>query len=184
MDIESVSGYEAAYYIGCVVFVAGKALLLAALILSDDATPAAKIEVKSTVSVLAGLSMMVFWYCDFHGMGRRPTEDQYLLLMTGWVLITAFSAGIIYYEVKDLKNRLLALAFGACLSVGAAMMFGGSIAFEVNGDNLRISSEWAIGLGVFVSSITTAISLGTNSMPKASAYDRMLVGDAEDLVNV
>ena len=93
MDIENLSGYEEAYYIGCVLFVSLKSFFLAALTLSDDSTPKAKVEVKSVISVLTGLCMMVYWYFDFHGMGRKPNETQYMLIMTGWALVTLFSAG-------------------------------------------------------------------------------------------
>merc|ERR1719295_908799 len=43
MDFENLSGYEEAYYIGCVLFVALKSFFLAALTLSDDSTPKAKL---------------------------------------------------------------------------------------------------------------------------------------------
>lgn len=178
MDIENLSGYEEAYYIGCVIFVSLKSFLLAALILSNDDSPKAKVELKSVVSVLSGVCMMGYWYFDFHGKGQRPTETQYMIIMIGWALVTLFSAGITYCEVKGLlaKNRVMAIAFGSCLSVGGALVFGGSIAYTVNGDNLKISSEWAISLSVFISCVTTAVALANTSRKsrKASfAYDMM-----------
>jgi len=185
MDFENLSGYEEAYYIGCVIFVSLKSLLLAALIMTDDATPTAKVEVKSMVSVLTGGCMLEYWYFDFHGkdQAQKPTEAQYMIIMVGWALVTLFSAGITYCEVKGLlkKNRAMAIAFGSLLSVGGALVFGGSIAYTVHGvdqnvQSLKISTEWSISAGVFISSVTTAIALAnsTKKSRKVSlSYDKM-----------
>lgn len=95
MDVETISGYEEAYYIGCLVFVSLKSFYLAALILSDSATPVAKVELKSTVSALTGLSMLYYWYYDFHASPQKPTETQYILIEVGWALVTLFSGGML-----------------------------------------------------------------------------------------
>ena len=99
--------------------------------------------------------------------------------------IDVFSFGVILwqiYERADAFNQRcsITIAFGSCLSVGGALVLGGSIAFTVNGGNLKVSSEWGIAAGVFVSCITTAIGLVNTSMKKmprgSFSYDMMQDG--------
>eukprot|EP01084_Bolivina_argentea_P019536 36309_1 len=171
IDIQTISGYEIAYYIGCLIFVSFKAIILSALILSDDSTPKSKVLTKSIVSILTGICMIYYWYNDYNSSWFKPTQIEYGLIMAGWSIIFIISLGIVIYEANGAKNRVVAILFGTLISIGSVLLLVGSILYNVSGDNVRISSEWALSLSVFIASITTAISLGNNSKNKGRKYD-------------
>ena len=96
IDTQNISGFTMAYYIGCLIFVSFKALILASLTLSDDSTPKSKVMTKSVVSDLSGACMLYYWFMDFNNsvFANKPTETQYALIMSGWSIVSVTSIGL------------------------------------------------------------------------------------------
>ena len=80
IDIQHISGYKIFYYIGCLIFVSFKAIILSILILTDDSTPKSKVLTKSVILILTASCMIYYWYNNYNYTKR----DEYALIMSGW----------------------------------------------------------------------------------------------------